>query len=110
MLFQRQQIGRAGRRARDALAVLVADSLPIDRHYVLNPQEIFDKPMDELVIDLESDWIVEAHLQCAAHEMPVSAVEDEKWFGPLTKDICKTKLVKDKDGWSVHLMYHRVRG
>lgn len=55
--------------------------------------------MDDLIIDLESNWIMEAHLQCAAHEMPVSAVEDEKWFGPMTKEVCKTKLIKDKDGW-----------
>ncbi|THH10992.1 hypothetical protein EW146_g8195 [Bondarzewia mesenterica] len=94
----RQQIGRAGRRARDALAVLVADDLPIDRHYVNNPQELFDKDMDDLLVDLDSKWIVESHLQCAAYEMPVS-LEDEKWFGPWTKELCETKLVKDKEGW-----------
>lgn len=39
-----------------------------------------------------------AHLQCAAHEMPVSA-EDEVYFGPSLKHICETRLTKDADGW-----------
>ncbi|KAA1474847.1 DEAD H helicase [Dentipellis sp. KUC8613] len=94
----RQQIGRAGRRARDALAVLVLDDTPIDQHYLHNPNELFDRPMDDLVVDLDNKFIVESHLQCAAHEMPMT-LEDEKWFGPLTKEICETKLVKDRDGW-----------
>jgi DEAD/DEAH box helicase domain-containing protein len=41
---------------------------------------------------------MEAHLQCAATEMPVS-FEDEQYFGPLTKELCRTRLAKDKDGW-----------
>ncbi|KDQ60612.1 hypothetical protein JAAARDRAFT_555490 [Jaapia argillacea MUCL 33604] len=94
----RQQAGRAGRRARDALAVFVADSLPIDQHYIEYPNELFDTPVKDLVIDLESKIILEAHLQCAAHEMPLT-LEDEKYFGPLTKELCETKLSKDKDGW-----------
>jgi DEAD/DEAH box helicase domain-containing protein len=95
---QRQQAGRAGRRARDSLAVFVADNLPIDQHYVQNSNELFNKPMDDLVVDLESKVILEAHLQCAGQEMPLS-VEDSAYFGPLMKELCETKLSKDKDGW-----------
>ncbi|OCH95579.1 P-loop containing nucleoside triphosphate hydrolase protein [Obba rivulosa] len=94
----RQQAGRAGRRARDALAVFIPDPFPIDQHFVKNPDELFDKATDDLILDLESNVIVEAHLQCAAHEMPLT-LEDEKYFGPLTKEICETCLVKDSDGW-----------
>jgi ATP-dependent helicase YprA (DUF1998 family) len=54
-----QQAGRAGRRSRDALAVFVADAVPTDQHYARNPQELFDKPTDELTIDLENPLIVE---------------------------------------------------
>ncbi|KAI0928397.1 hypothetical protein AcW1_005652 [Taiwanofungus camphoratus] len=94
----RQQAGRAGRRARDALAVFVADSFPVDQHYVNNPDELFDKHMNDLVIDLESKVILESHLQCAGHEMPLT-LEDEKYFGPLMKELCEAHLIKDKDGW-----------
>ncbi|KAI0374726.1 DEAD/H helicase [Pilatotrama ljubarskyi] len=94
----RQQAGRAGRRARDALAVFVADSLPVDQHFVNHPEELFDRTTDDLLIDLDSKVILEAHLQCAGHEMPLTG-EDEVYFGPLMKEICETRLVKDKEGW-----------
>jgi DEAD/DEAH box helicase domain-containing protein len=80
------------------LAVLVAEHIPIDRHYVNNPEELFSNPTSDLLIDLESKVILEAHLQCAGQEMPLS-VEDEKYFGPLFKELRETKLVKDKEGW-----------
>ncbi|EJF65709.1 P-loop containing nucleoside triphosphate hydrolase protein [Dichomitus squalens LYAD-421 SS1] len=94
----RQQTGRAGRRARDALSILVADALPVDQHYVNHPEELFDRATDELMIDLESKIILEAHLQCAAHEMPITA-EDEVYFGGSMVEICEAKLTKDKEGW-----------
>jgi DEAD/DEAH box helicase domain-containing protein len=39
-----------------------------------------------------------AHLQCAGYEMPLS-LEDEKYFGPMTKELCETYLLRDEDGW-----------
>ncbi|KAH9901228.1 DEAD/H helicase [Cubamyces lactineus] len=94
----RQQAGRAGRRARDALAVFVADALPVDQHFVNYPEELFERATNDLIVDLDSKVILEAHLQCAAHEMPLMH-EDEAYFGPLMKEICETRLVKDKEGW-----------
>lgn len=41
--MQRQQVGRAGRRSRDSLAVLVADNFGVDQHYVKHPEEVFTK-------------------------------------------------------------------
>ena len=112
---QRQQAGRAGRRSRDSLALLVAGSEPMDQHYAINPDELFDKSMDNLVVDLESPVILEgqlqpeksvsyanvfqAHLQCAANEMPISVKQDEKYFGVAMGKICQERLVRDKDGW-----------
>ncbi|KAI1787885.1 P-loop containing nucleoside triphosphate hydrolase protein [Ganoderma leucocontextum] len=94
----RQQAGRAGRRARDALGILVADALPVDQYYVEHPDELFDRSTDELMIDLDNKVILEAHLQCAAHEMPLTA-EDEKYFGATMVEICEAKLDKDHEGW-----------
>lgn len=78
--------------------MLVASQSPVDQHYLANPEELWDKPMRELCIDLDNAAIVEAHMQCAAFEMPMKK-QDEKWFGPLTAEICAEKLVVDKDGW-----------
>lgn len=97
-LSQRQQIGRAGRRARDSLAVYVADGTDI--HYVNYPDDLFDRPTSDLVVNLENPLVIEAHLQCAAFEMPLSS-DDVQWFGPLTTTLCETKLVRDQEGWCV---------
>ncbi|KAF8475426.1 P-loop containing nucleoside triphosphate hydrolase protein [Gautieria morchelliformis] len=94
----RQQAGRAGRRARDSLAVLVTDNSPIDRHYAKHPEELFSEPTPDLVVDLENKVVLEAHLQCAGHEMPLSG-DDEVYFGPLFREICETRLMKDNEGW-----------
>ncbi|KAK1232495.1 ATP-dependent 3'-5' DNA helicase [Marasmius sp. AFHP31] len=94
----KQQAGRAGRRQKDSLVIFVAQALPVDRYYVENPGELFDGQTDDLVIDLHSEEILESHLQCAAHEMPIS-LEDAPYFGPLMREICETKLVKDRDNW-----------
>ncbi|KAH9079220.1 P-loop containing nucleoside triphosphate hydrolase protein [Lactarius deliciosus] len=99
--FPRQQIGRAGRRARDSLAIYVAEQSGTDSHYVAYPDDLFDKPTSDLVVNLESPVIIEAHLQCAALEMPLSS-DDARWFGPLTKTICENNLVRDHEGWYVH--------
>lgn len=55
------------------------------------------------MIDLDSKVIIESHLQCAGLEMPLS-LEDEKYFGPFFKEICETRLKRDKDGWLVRLL------
>ncbi|KAJ4488352.1 DEAD/H helicase [Lentinula aciculospora] len=94
----RQQAGRAGRRKRDSLAIFIAEGLPIDQYYLNNPSELFDKITDNLIVDLDNEIILEAHLQCAAYEMPV-CFEDEIYFGPLLKKICRLKLHQDADGW-----------
>ena len=98
MRIQRQQAGRAGRRARDSLAVLVADSLPLDQYYVQYPDELHNKRGDDLLVDLDSRVILEAHLQCAAFEMPLTE-EDSTYFGSRLQQICDACLSKDKDGW-----------
>lgn len=80
----------------------------------MNPEQLFEQSSDELLINLDSKVILEgrvlslaennishvplAHLQCAAEEMPIS-LGDCKYFGPLLKDVCETRLVKDSEGW-----------
>ncbi|ETI20883.1 hypothetical protein G647_07226 [Cladophialophora carrionii CBS 160.54] len=95
----RQQSGRAGRRNRDSLSVLVGDSFAVDQYYMQNPDEIFTKPNCELQVDLTNELVVEGHIQCAAFEMPIKPDEDEKYLGKMVTEICVDRLTYDPMGF-----------
>ncbi|KAB2580417.1 ATP-dependent helicase HRQ1 [Lasiodiplodia theobromae] len=95
----RQQSGRAGRRNKDSLSVLVGDCFPTDQYYMQNPDEIFTKPNAELQVDLENMLCLEGHIQCAAHEMPIRPEEDSKYFGPLLTTIAHERMRADDLGF-----------
>ncbi|KAK4630593.1 ATP-dependent helicase [Fulvia fulva] len=95
----RQQSGRAGRRNKDSLSVLVGNSFPTDQYFMANPDEIFTRPNCELQVDLTNVLVLEGHIQCAAYEMPISADEDDKWFSKQLPEICSERLRKDDLGF-----------
>lgn len=95
----RQQAGRAGRRQKDSLSVLIGDPWPMDQHYMHFPDEIFLQPDAALSVDLANDFILESHLQCAAEEMPITLEDDEQYFGPHLATLCKTRLETDASGF-----------
>ncbi|KAG9228250.1 DEAD/DEAH box helicase-like protein [Amylocarpus encephaloides] len=97
----RQQSGRAGRRNKDSLSVLVGDCFPTDQYYMQNPDEIFTKPNCELQVDLQNMLVLEGHVQCAAFEMPIRLDEDAIYFPKNLKEIAEERMVPDRLG-----LYH----
>ncbi|KAK4450713.1 putative dead deah box helicase [Podospora aff. communis PSN243] len=95
----RQQSGRAGRRNKDSLSILVGDSFASDQHYMQNPDELFTKPNCELQLDLDNMLVREGHIQCAAYEMPIRPAEDAKYFGDDLAKVCEERLVKGDMGF-----------
>lgn len=95
----RQQSGRAGRRNKDSLSILVGDGFATDQHYMQNPDELFSKPNCELQVDLDNMLVKEGHIQCAAYEMPLRPAEDAQYFGADLPEICEQRLVKDDTGF-----------
>ena len=95
----RQQSGRAGRRNKDSLSVLVGDCFPTDQYYMENPDEIFTKPNCELQVDLQNMLVLEGHIQCAAFEMPIRPAEDKIYFGKQLPEIADERMVKDPLGF-----------
>ncbi|GAA5874366.1 hypothetical protein JCM1840_001361 [Sporobolomyces johnsonii] len=97
----RQQAGRAGRRNKDSLAMLICDPFPLDQHYARNPDLIFTSPFQELALDLENPIVREAHVQCAADEIPLDPDEDARFFGDgeALAQICRERLVRDDEGF-----------
>lgn len=95
----RQQSGRAGRRNKDSLSILVGDGFATDQYYMQNPDELFTKPNCELQVDLDNMLVKEGHLQCAAYEMPIQPTEDAVYFGSDLAHICEERLIKDDTGF-----------
>ena len=95
----RQQSGRAGRRNKDSLSVLLGDCFATDQHYMQNPDEIFTKPNCELQVDLQNPLVLEGHLQCAAFEMPIRPEEDQAYFGHQLLEVASQRLVVDGLGF-----------
>ncbi|KAL9005402.1 MAG: hypothetical protein Q9188_001844, partial [Gyalolechia gomerana] len=91
----RQQSGRAGRRNKDSLSVLVGDCFATDQYYMDNPDEIFTKPNCELQVDLQNMLVLEGHIQCAAFEMPIRPDEDQTYFGKQLREIAEERMVRD---------------
>jgi DEAD/DEAH box helicase domain-containing protein len=76
-----QQAGRAGREMQQSLAVLIAQDDPLDQYIVNHPQEIFGRPHEAAVVDHANPNILDAHVACAAYEVPITDA-DERAFGP----------------------------
>lgn len=95
----RQQSGRAGRRNKDSLSVLIGDCFATDQYFMENPDEIFTKPNCELQVDLHNMLVLEGHLQCAAFEMPVRVDEDQPYFGKQLPEIAEERMTRDPLGF-----------
>jgi len=79
-----QQIGRAGRKFQESLAVLVATSDPIDQFLARNPAYFLGLSPEKALIDPDNLLILLNHLKCAAFELPFSENDS---FGTLSHDI-----------------------
>eukprot|EP00041_Stephanoeca_diplocostata_P036852 m.1363396 g.1363396 ORF g.1363396 m.1363396 type:complete len:1406 (+) comp24945_c2_seq2:308-4525(+) len=70
-----QQSGRSGRKAKDALTIMVLFNNPVDVFYGQNPAALFQKGIiEQSVIDPENEMVLEPHLICAAAEAPLTHV------------------------------------
>ncbi|EGD89362.1 hypothetical protein H112_02979 [Trichophyton rubrum D6] len=95
----RQQSGRAGRRNKDSLSILVAGQSVADQHYMNNPDDLFTKPNCGLLVDLENELVLEGHVQCAAFEMPIRPENDSAYFGSQLAHLADTRLIRDDMGF-----------
>ena len=81
-----QQIGRAGRGARDALGVLVARDDPLDTYLVTHPEALLGRPVEATVFDPANPYVLGPHLCAAAHEAPLTE-GDLPLFGPTAREV-----------------------
>jgi DEAD/DEAH box helicase domain-containing protein len=76
----RQMWGRAGRR-ETGLALYVAGDDALDQFFCRHPDEFLDRPVEQAILDHESEEIYMQHLVAAAYELPLSA-DDADTLGP----------------------------
>jgi len=65
-----QRLGRAGRRNRSSLGVLVAGSEPLDQYIVRNPDFFLGASPEHARIDPDQLLVLLDHVRCAAFELP----------------------------------------
>ncbi len=73
-----QRFGRAGRRSRPSLGILVASSAPLDQYVIRNPEFFFASSPEQARVAPDQLLIWMDHVRCAAFELPFS---DGEQFG-----------------------------
>jgi DEAD/DEAH box helicase domain-containing protein len=79
----RQQAGRAGRSGHASAAVLVTGSDQLDQWLASHPEELHSRSPEPAVVNPANPFVLDPHLRCAAHELPLSHADDRWWPGLL---------------------------
>ncbi len=98
-----QQAGRAGRRTRDGLVVLLTSENQLDHYLMDHPELIFDHPVEATVVVDTNPYVVAPHLVAASQELPLTT-KDTEFFGHQLEPLCQA-LARDgflksrRHGW-----------
>ncbi len=76
-----QQAGRAGRRERSGLTILVLRADALDQYFSFHPQKLLERPAEAALVNSSNPYILPRHLLCAAFEEPLTR-EEVALFGP----------------------------
>lgn len=87
MISTWQQAGRAGRGTDDSLVIFLASDDPLNQCIVKKPQFILDKGHENAIIDLNNEYIMKKHIQCAVSELTLTHEDAEKYFGLNNSDL-----------------------
>ena len=78
-----QQAGRAGRRAGQSVAVMVASNSPLDQYICNHPRYLFGRSPEHALTNPDNLRIMVRHLLCAAYELPFQQGETYGGYGPV---------------------------
>jgi len=89
-----QQAGRSGRSRQKSLSFLIGTDNPLDQYFMRHPEDFFRRNFENALINPDNAYILQAHLACAAWEMPLSD-HDLAYFGPALN---WETVIMEKDG------------
>jgi len=100
-----QQTGRAGRRDRESLAILVGIDTAVNQYIMKHPEYIFGKPIERIVLDPDNPYVLSGQLRCAAYELPISESEMEL-FGEYAQVVLDVLVEQRKLNKVGRMWYH----
>ncbi len=103
----RQQSGRAGRRNKTALTIMITSSEPIEQYIASNPDYLFGRSPEQALIEPDNPYLLLSHLSSAVYELPFKrnesfgalSSEQLSYFMNLLQKMNKTKLSRDTYYW-----------
>lgn len=75
-----QQVGRAGRSDKEAVAIFIAREDPLDTYIAQHPEVFFDTGIEVSRANPSNPHVLAPHLCAAAQELPLTSEDLEKWF------------------------------
>lgn len=71
-----QQAGRSGRRSGLSLALLIANSSPVDQFVVEHPEYFLERNPENAYVNPDNPYMLYDQLKCAVFELPMTADEE----------------------------------
>ncbi|MFC4334962.1 DEAD/DEAH box helicase [Salininema proteolyticum] len=95
-----QQVGRAGRGDKEALALFIAKDDPLDTYLIHHPERLIDHPVEASVCDPANPYVMAGHLCLAAEEKPLREDELSALEGAVdtADELCARKLLRKRTG------------
>ncbi|MBW1743731.1 MAG: DUF1998 domain-containing protein, partial [Deltaproteobacteria bacterium] len=84
-----QRGGRVGRSGRESMVILIAKPDALDQYFMKHPNDFFERSYEAAVLDPHNPYVVEAHLPCAAAEMPLTLDDEKLWTKNLPQHLEK---------------------
>jgi len=89
-----QRFGRAGRRDKKAYNILIPKNNALDQYFVKNPEELFERQMEEPIINPKNKYILRKHIPVMASELPIKLTELSEEEKEVARQLFKEKKIK----------------
>ncbi len=89
-----QRFGRAGRRDKKAHNILLPKRNALDQYFVKNPEELFNRQMEEPIINPQNKYILKKHLPVMASEIPIKISELSEEEKEVARELYKEKKLR----------------